>query len=74
MLEKLKEMMANVVPDVDMSSVTLETRLVEDLHFDSLATMMLAMAIEDEYNMQFDEPMNFGTVGDVIKFLDTLKK
>ena len=34
---------------------------------------MLAMKIEDEYDMCFDEPMTFRTVGEVIKFLETLK-
>lgn len=72
MLERLKTLISGVMPDLDMDSVTLETRLVEDLHFDSLSIMMLSMAIEDEFNYEFVEPMNFGTVGDVVKFLETL--
>ena len=35
---------------------------------------MLAMKIGDEYDMCFDETMTFRTVGEVIKFLETLKK
>ena len=56
MLETLKKWMADVMPEIDTSNVTEETRLVEDLHFDSLSIMMLAMKIEDEYDMCFEEP------------------
>ena len=74
MLEKLKELMKNVDPDVSLDNVTLETRLVDDLHFDSLGIMMFAMAIEDEFGVSFDEPMNFLTVKDVVDYLEANKK
>ena len=74
MLEKLKELMKNVTPDADYSKVTLDTKLIEDLHFDSLGIMMFAMAIEDEFGISFDEPMNFVTVGDVVKYVEENKK
>ena len=45
MLEKLKEILGKVLPEVDMSQVTEDTRLIEDLGFDSLALMMLSMAV-----------------------------
>ena len=74
MLEKLKELMKNVDPDLNLDNVTLDTKLVDDLHFDSLGIMMLAMAIEDEFGISFDEPMNFVTVKDVIDFIESQKK
>ena len=74
MLEKLKELMKGVVPDADFSHVTLDTKLIDDLHFDSLGIMMFAMAIEDEFGISFDEPMNFVTVGDVVKYIEENKK
>ena len=74
MLEKLKQLMKNVNPDVNLDNVTLETKLIEDLHFDSLGMMMFAMAIEDEFGITFDEPMNFVTVKDVIDFIESEKK
>ena len=43
MLEKLKEILSKVLPDVDMATVTEDTRLIEDLGFDSLALMMMSM-------------------------------
>ena len=74
MLERLKKLVKNVNPDVDLDNVTLETKLVEDLHFDSLGMMMFAMAIEDEFGISFDEPMNFVTVKDVVDYLEGLGK
>lgn len=71
MLERLKKLMHGVDPDLNLDNVTLETRLIDDLHFDSLGIMMLAMAIEDEFNVAFDEPMNFLTVKDVVAHLET---
>ena len=66
--------MKNVNPDVNLDNVTLETKLIEDLHFDSLGMMMFAMAIEDEFGISFDEPMNFVTVKDVVDFIEGQQK
>ena len=74
MLEKLKKLMLSVNPDTNLDNVTLETKLIEDLHFDSLGMMMFAMAIEDEFGISFDEPINFVTVKDVINFIESQQK
>ena len=70
MLEKLKEILGKVLPEVDMSEVTEETKLVDDLGFDSLAMMMMALEIEDAFHIQFEEFVKFETVGDVCKYLE----
>ena len=70
MLEQLKNILSKVLPDVDMSKVTEETRLIEDLGFDSLALMMMSMEIEDAFNFKFLEFVKFETVGDVCKYLE----
>lgn len=70
MLEQLKEILGKVLRDVDMSQVTEETRLVQDLGFDSLAMMMMAMEIEDAYGFRFTELVQFETVGDVCGYLE----
>ena len=74
MLERLKKLMKNVDPELNLDDVTLETKLVDDLHFDSLGIMMFAMAIEDEFGISFDEPMNFLTVKDVVDFIESKQK
>ena len=69
MLDKLKGVLGKVLPDVDMSDVTAETRLVDDLGFDSLAIMMMSMEIEDAFSFKFTEFVKFETVGDVCDYL-----
>lgn len=69
MLEKLKEILEKVLPDVDMSTVNEQTRLVEDLGFDSLAIMMLAMELEEAFGFKFTEFIRFETVGDVCEYV-----
>lgn len=69
MLEKLKQVLSKVLPDVDMSAVDESTRLVEDLEFDSLAIMMMSMEIEDAFGFKFTEFVKFETVGDVCNYL-----
>ena len=70
MLDKLKEILGKVLPDVDLSVVTTDTRLVEDLGFDSLAMMMMAMELEDTFNFKFAEFVKFENVGDVCGYLE----
>lgn len=70
MLQKLKVVLSRVLPDMDMSAVTEETRLMEDLGFDSLALMMMAMELEDAFGFKFTEFVKFETVGDVCRYLE----
>ena len=70
MLEKLKNILERVVPDVDMSTVTEATALIDDLGFDSLAIMMMSMEIEDAFGFKFTEFVKFETVGDVCRYLE----
>ena len=70
MLNRLKEILGKVLPDVDMSTVTLDTKLIDDLGFDSLA-MMMAMELEDAFNFKFTEFVKFETAGDVCGYLES---
>ena len=70
MLDKLKEILGKVLPDVDMSAVTEQTKLIDELGFDSLAMMMMAMELEDSFNFKFTEFVKFETVGDVCGYLE----
>ena len=70
MFDDLKEILERVIPGVDISGVSAETKLIEDLGFDSLAIMMMSMEIEDKYNFKFTEFVKFETVGDVLKYLE----
>ena len=70
MINRLKEIISKIVPDMEMSGITEETRLIEDLAFDSLALMMMSMEIEDAFGFKFTEFVKFETVGDVCKYLE----
>lgn len=70
MLEKLKGILERVLPGVDANNVTAETRLIEDLGFDSLALMMMSMEIEDAFGFRFTELVTFETVGDACTYLE----
>lgn len=74
MIEKLKEILAKVVPDTDISGVNADTKLIEDLEFDSLAIMMLSMEIEDAFGFKFTEFVKFETVGDVCAYIEDRTK
>jgi acyl carrier protein len=55
----------------DPASITLETRLEEDLEADSLDLVELAMALEEELSLEIpDEDLEgIRTVGDAVDFI-----
>ena len=70
MYERLLELIKESAPDVNIEGANENSRLIEDLGFDSLAIMMLAMALEDEFGVHFDKPEKFETVKDVLNYLE----
>lgn len=50
---KLIEIFKRIKPSVDENKITMDSRLVEDLAIDSLTMMLLAISVEDEFQMQF---------------------
>ena len=69
--EKVKAIIAKEL-GVDASTITLETRLAEDLGADSLDAVELIMAIEDEFGIQVDDEnaQNIRKVGDIVSYLE----
>ena len=57
--------------DIDEDEIELGTHL-EDLNFDSLDMVEIAMDIEDEFNVEVpdDALEKFQTIGDIVRFLD----
>ena len=70
MIARLMNIIKEVMPDANVESANESSRLFEDLGFDSIGMMMLAMALEDEFGVHFTEAVRFVTVADVIKFLE----
>ena len=72
--ETVKEMIASQLR-VDAASITEDSRLVEDLKADSANVMVMIMDLEDRFGItvEDDQIMKLKTVGDVVRYIDSLK-
>jgi acyl carrier protein len=57
---------------VNADQVTPEAKFIEDLGADSLDTVELVMALEEEFGQEIPEKLQ--SVGDVIKYIEESKK
>lgn len=73
-LEKLKQILADQL-DADIDSMTMDTRIADDLGADSLDVVEMLMSIEDEYGIEIpDEAIeNMKTIGDVVNYISENK-
>ena len=69
--EKVAGMIAKQLR-LDVSEVTADKRLVEDLKADSANVMVLIMDLEDAFDMMVDDTAinTLKTVGDVVKYIE----
>lgn len=67
--EGLKEILAGVKPKLDQSTIGFDSKLVNDLGIDSLSMLLLSLAAENKFNVQFAAGTNFDTVGDVCEYI-----
>ncbi len=74
MLEKIKEFICNYV-DVKPEDITKDSRFVEDLGFNSYDFISLLGELETEFGVTVDEAevVNIHTVGEAVKYLESLK-
>lgn len=68
--DKLIEIFQNVIPEVGSGDIHKDSLLVEDLGLNSLTMMLLAVSIEDEYGITFDDSARLETVNDVISYIE----
>ncbi len=75
MLENLKEIILNYV-EVEADTITEESRFIEDLGMNSYDFMCLIGELEETMDIQVDEEevVKLSTVGEAIKYIETLKK
>ena len=71
-LNELKIIFKQINPNIDIASVTLDTKLVEDLGLDSLTILMLSFAIEKKFEIKFSGTPKFATVGEVVEDIEIL--
>lgn len=62
--------------DIDPKRVLLESNFANDLGADSLDRVELVMALEEEFGIEISDEKaeSLVTVGDAIKFVETLEK
>ena len=69
-IERLKKVFKTVKPNVDTDNITDQTLLMQDLGVDSLSMILLALAIEKEFDFRFDTVEPFKTVGEVVAYIE----
>lgn len=72
--EEVQKIMAKQLR-VSADKIQMDTQIKRDLNADSLDILQLLLRIEDDYDIQIpeEELVTFTTVGDVVKFLESLK-
>lgn len=73
--EKVKDIIVEQL-GVDASQVTPEAKFVEDLGADSLDTVELVMAFEEEFGIEVpdEDAEKLQTVGDVLRYVEERQK
>ena len=68
--EKICEIIGKQL-DIDPKSITMESKLVDDLHADSLDVVELVMDLEQEFDTEIpdEELPKVQTVGDILRYL-----
>lgn len=72
MLEKVKEIVVEQL-GVDADQVTMDSNFIEDLGADSLDTVELIMAFEEEFDIEIPDvdAEKIKTVKDVVTYIET---
>jgi len=72
--ETIKNLIAEQLK-VDPSTITPESRLIEDLKADSANIMVMIMDLEDQFGItvEDDQIMKMKTVGDVVSYIEKIK-
>lgn len=71
--EKIKEIVVDQL-GVNEEDVKLETNFMEDLGADSLDLFQVVMDLEDAFNVKVENVENIKTVGDAVKYIESVVK
>jgi acyl carrier protein len=67
---ELKTIFKQIKPNIDMDTLTQETRLIEDLGLDSLTILLLSFAIEKKFEFKFEGTPKFASIDEVIDYIE----
>ena len=75
MFEKVCEILADKF-DADASTMTMETKVKEDLNADSLDVVELMMDLEENFGVAIsdEEAAEMSTIGDIVKYIEDHKE
>ncbi|MBQ7603283.1 MAG: acyl carrier protein [Clostridia bacterium] len=70
-IDKVIELLAEQL-NVDKATITKDTRIVEDLHADSLDVVEMLIALEDEFHISVpdEDAKGLNTVGAIAEYVD----
>lgn len=68
--DRLKEIFGRVMPQIDETNITMDSVLTSDLGVDSLNMMLLAISVEEEFDIQFESASNLNTVRDICEYVE----
>ncbi|VYT83479.1 acyl carrier protein [Clostridium tertium] len=71
--EKIKEIVVEQL-GVNEEDVKIETNFIEDLGADSLDLFQVVMDLEDAFNVKVEHVENIKTVGDAVKYIESVVK
>ena len=69
--EKIKEIVVDQL-GVNKEDIKLETNFIEDLGADSLDLFQVVMDLEDAFNVKVDNVEEIKTVGDAVKYIESV--
>lgn len=70
--EKLTDVMQMAASGIDVTTLTEESRLVEDVGLSSVGVLYIVIAIEEFFDIRFDNVgfADFKTIADVINYIE----
>ena len=70
-LKILKNIVHTVVPNLELPTITLKSRIIQDLGIDSLEKVDLVLEVEERFNIEIkdDEVDSLRTVADVVDYI-----
>lgn len=74
-IDKIREMLANQL-NIEIDKIKEDSKIIEDLGADSLDMIEMLMALEEEFGITVpdDKADSLKTVGDIAKYIDSVKK
>ena len=71
LFERIRDLLAEQL-DIEPSTITMDSDIMEDFDADSLDIVDMVMTLEDEFEVEVPDEVveNLRTVGDVVRFIE----